>query len=430
MKHLVLKRNIPSSARRSGAAIAALGLAAATAVAMTTPAHAAATSATTLVVNADQPFRPVTHVATGSRSTAWPRRRSRPTAWSSRCTRTPSCRCRAGGHQQPNGEPGPTCLWWWRRRRRRPARSSWTACPTTTRAGPTSSAGAPGRPRVDTQIAAGQGLGHHATSPPTSCGTSRTSTWLSANGTFEASGPRPTGRSARWTPTTPIQGPSFSDNISDMQNFLQNAVATNTVPDIIAWHELESSSKIAGDVADRDRSWRRAWASARARSRSRSTPPRRGRRPRRRWSATSPSSSGSASHNAELAFWNQSGALGDLLTGQGGAPNGAYWLYAWYAAMTGNMVTTTPPAQTGLDGAASVTSDGTRSASSSAAAAGPTAVTVSTGSERCRPSAATGARQAAVHALARPHHRGLGADHDLAEHLPDRQRLDHRPGRR
>ena len=33
-------------------------------------------------------------------------------------------------------------------------------------------------------------------------------------------------------------------------------------------------------------------------------------------------------NNAELAFWNHYGALGDLLTGTGGSPNAAYWLYA------------------------------------------------------------------------------------------------------
>jgi hypothetical protein len=63
-------------------------------------------------------------------------------------------------------------------------------------------------------------------------------------------------------------------------------------------------------------------------------------------------------HDAELAFWNQSGALGDLLTGQGGSPNGGYWLYKWYADMSGSMLVTTPPAQTGIDGAASRNSAG------------------------------------------------------------------------
>jgi hypothetical protein len=54
-------------------------------------------------------------------------------------------------------------------------------------------------------------------------------------------------------------------------------------------------------------------------------------------------------------FRNQSGTLGDLLTARG-SPNAAYWLYTWYAAMAGNMVVTTPPAQTGIDGFAAVPS--------------------------------------------------------------------------
>ena len=75
-------------------------------------------------------------------------------------------------------------------------------------------------------------------------------TWQSANGTFEDFWTHTYRLIRSLDPTTPIQGPSFSDNISDMENFLQNAVATDTVPDILAWHELESSTKIAGDVAE------------------------------------------------------------------------------------------------------------------------------------------------------------------------------------
>ncbi|MBS2966436.1 cellulose binding domain-containing protein [Actinocrinis puniceicyclus] len=136
-----------------------------------------------------------------------------------------------------------------------------------------------------------------------------------------------------------------------MQNFLKNAVATNTVPDIIAWHELESSSKIAGDVS-----------TVTNLERSLGITP----RPIAIEEYAAPSQVGIPGalvgyiaqferlgvNNAELAFWNQSGALGDLLTGQGGSPNGAYWLYTWYAAMSGSMVTTVPAS--GLDGAASV----------------------------------------------------------------------------
>src|SRR5439155_777694 len=65
-------------------------------------------------------------------------------------------------------------------------------------------------------------------------------------------------------------------------------------------------------------------------------------------------------NNAELAFWNHYGTLGDTLTDTGGSPNAAYWLYRWYGQMSGNMVTVVPPgtAGSGLDGAASVNSAG------------------------------------------------------------------------
>jgi hypothetical protein len=80
--------------------------------------------------------------------------------------------------------------------------------------------------------------------------------------------------------------------------------------------------------------------------------------------------------NAELAFWNQYGTLGDTLVSTGGAPNAAYWLYYWYGSMTGNMVTTVPPAQTGLDGAAAVNSAGNQVSVIFGGGTGSTAVTV------------------------------------------------------
>ena len=83
-------------------------------------------------------------------------------------------------------------------------------------------------------------------------------------------------------------------------------------------------------------------------------------------------------NNAELAFWNAYGALGDLLTGTGGSPNAAYWLYRWYGQMTGNMVTVVPPgtAGVGLDGAASVNSAGNQVSVIFGGGSGSTAVTV------------------------------------------------------
>jgi hypothetical protein len=56
----------------------------------------------------------------------------------------------------------------------------------------------------------------------------------------------------------------------------------------------------------------------------------------------------------DIISWHDYGTMGDLLTGTGGLPNGAWWLYKWYGDMSGEMVNTVPPAQTGIDGAASV----------------------------------------------------------------------------
>jgi hypothetical protein len=200
-------------------------------------------------------------------------------------------------------------------------------------------------------------------------------TWKSSNGTFEDFWTR-TYREVRTKDShTPIQGPSLSDNIGDMQNFLQNAVNTGTVPDIISWHELVSSSKIAGDVSKVTTIERNLGI----------TP-----RPIAIEEYAAPSQVGIPGaligyianferlgvHDAELAFWNQSGALGDLLTGQGGSPNGAYWLYKWYADMSGNMLTTTPPGSTGLDGAAAINSTGDQVSVIFGGGSGSTAVTV------------------------------------------------------
>ena len=200
-------------------------------------------------------------------------------------------------------------------------------------------------------------------------------TWRSSNGTFESFWTTTYREVRSKDPQTPIQGPSFSDNIGDMQNFLQNAVNTNTVPDIISWHELENSSKIAGDVSKVTTIERNLGISP---------------RPIAIEEYAAPSQVGIPGalvgyianferlgvHDAELAFWNQSGALGDLLTGQGGSPNGAYWLYKWYADMSGNMLTTTPPASTGLDGAAAINSAGNQVSVIFGGGSGSTAVTV------------------------------------------------------
>jgi hypothetical protein len=308
------------------------------------PAHAAVS---TLVVNANQPFRPVTHVATGSlyglASATTPADSLVEPLHPNTFVQMP-----AGGHQQGSGDilkvapeaarAGAKVVdrlsdyyagW--------PYQFSWSTWPNA----------------VASQIQQVKAAGI-TNLASWELWNESDNTWLSSNGTFESFWTRTYQQVRSLDPTTPIQGPSFSDNISDMQNFLRNAVATNTVPDIIAWHELESSSKIAGDVA-----------TVTNLEKSLGITP----RPIAIEEYAAPAQVGIPGalvgyiaqferlgvNNAELAFWNQSGALGDLLTGQGGSPNGAYWLYTWYGGMSGDMVTTTPPGG-GLDGAASVTS--------------------------------------------------------------------------
>jgi hypothetical protein len=361
---------VRGSARPVGrviAALAATALAAAAASAAMTPAQAA-TAANTLVVNANQPFRTVTHVATGSlyglATATVPADSLVEPLHPNTFVQMP-----AGGHQQGSGDilkvapeaakAGAKVVdrlsdyyagW--------PYQFSWSTWP--------------GAVQSQIQQVQASGITNLASYE---LWNESDNTWLSSNGTYENFWTTTYRQVRSLAPNTPIQGPSFSDNISDMQNFLQNAVATNTVPDIISWHELENSSKIAGDVATVTGIEKNLGISP---------------RPIAIEEYASPSEVGIPGslvgyiakferlgvHDAELAFWNQSGALGDLLTGQGGSPNGAYWLYTWYGAMTGNMVTTVPPSSSGLDGAAAVSADGKQVSVIFGGGSGSTAVTV------------------------------------------------------
>jgi hypothetical protein len=349
-------------AAASGLALALTAVSAV--VSFAVPAHAAVS---TLVVNANQPFRPVTHVATGSlyglASATTPADNLVEPLHPNTFVQMP-----AGGHQQGSGDilkvapeaqkAGAKLVdrlsdyyagW--------PYQFSWSSWPNA----------------VSSQIQQVKAAGLTDLAS-WELWNEPDGTWLSANGTFESFWTKTYQQVRSLDPTTPIQGPSFSDNISDMQNFLRNAVATNTVPDIIAWHELESSSKIAGDVATVTNLETSLGISP---------------RPIAIEEYAAPAQVGVPGalvgyiaqferlgvNNAELAFWNQSGALGDLLTGQGGSPNGAYWLYDWYAGMTGNMVATTPPGG-GLDGAAAVNPSQNQVNAVFGGGSGSTAVTV------------------------------------------------------
>jgi Ricin-type beta-trefoil lectin domain-like len=365
MTHRLINLRIPRPPGRTLAACSATVLAAVICGLYAAPANAA--SPLTLVVQANQPFRTVTHVASGS---LYGLATGSVPADSLVEPLHPNTfvQMAAGGHQQAEGDilqvapeaakAGAKVVdrlsdyyagW--------PYQFSWSTWPTV----------------VSQQISEVKASGitnlasYELWNEPDN-------TWLSSNGTFNAFWTKTFDQVRSLAPGVPIQGPSFSDDISGMQSFLQNAVATDTVPDIISWHELENSSKIAGDVATVTNLEQSLGISP---------------RPIAIEEYAAPAQVGVPGDlvgyiaeferlgvaNAELAFWNQYGALGDLLTGDGGSPNGAYWLYDWYGQMSGDMVTTVPPGS-GLDGAASVPGGSNQVDVIFGGASGSTAVTV------------------------------------------------------
>jgi hypothetical protein len=350
-----------SVSRRPAALLAAATLVAVVSAPAIAPAQATPGSTTapgTLVVSADHVLRPVTQLASGSLyGLATP---DVPAASLVKALHPNTfVQMAPGGHQLPNGEPAP-------------AGDALVVAPDAARAGAKVVVRMPDwypnfpyqwvswddwLGAVDTQVASVQAS--------SATNVSAYELWNEPDWTWNeaAAGPFDDG----WVRTfrevrskdasTPIQGPSYSTYQADrMKTFLQKAIATHTVPEIIAWHELEHASSIPADVA-----------AYRALESSLGLSP----RPIAIEEYATPSEVGvpgalvgyiakferAGVDNAELAFWNHYGTLGDLLTDTGGAPNGAYWLYTWYGQMRGNMVVTTPPGITGIDGAASVTPD-------------------------------------------------------------------------
>jgi hypothetical protein len=204
-------------------------------------------------------------------------------------------------------------------------------------------------------------------------------TWdTAAAGPFDAGWARTFKEVRADDPSAVIQGPSFSTfNATWMTTFLTDAKASGTVPDVISWHELDGAGSIPGDVTE-----------IKTIEQGLGITP----RPIAIEEYAEPSQVGvpgdlvgyianferSGVNNAELAFWNHYGTLGDLLTDTGAAPNGAYWLYDWYGQMTGKMVTVVPPGTpgVGLDGAASVNPAGNQVSVIFGGGSGATAVTV------------------------------------------------------
>jgi hypothetical protein len=179
-------------------------------------------------------------------------------------------------------------------------------------------------------------------------------TWIpGAAGSFDAGWTR-TYKAVRARDTkTPILGPSISRYDPEfLRQFLIDAKASHTLPDIICWHELQGEDSIADDV----KAYRVLEASL-------GISP----RPIAIDEYGKPNEMGvpgalvgyiakferAGVDSAGLAFWHDYGTFNDLVV-DNTKPNGGWWLYKWYGDMSGNMVSTTPPDQVGLDGAASV----------------------------------------------------------------------------
>ncbi|PPG85648.1 hypothetical protein C5C32_06310 [Rathayibacter sp. AY1G9] len=333
------------------AVVSAAVVAAGSVLAVGAPAEAAPGAAATLVVEADQPFRPVTHMASGSlyglASAGVPSLDKILPIKPHTFVQKPE-----GGTQQPTGDalsvadtaksagagvvvrlvdylPG----WPYRY-----DKASWLP--------------AVEKMVQDTQASGKTNIVAYAIWNEPDI------TWQASNGSFFDLWTETYRLIRTLDPEMPIQGPAYSDNITNMRAFYEHAKATDTLPDVLEWHELIRSSKIKGDVEK-----------VRAILDDLDLPE----PPIDITEYAAPAEVGLSGPlvgyiaklerygitRAELPFWNQSGALGDLLTGRNGDPNGAYWLYTWYAQMTGQMVTTTPPSnESPLDGAASVSDEG------------------------------------------------------------------------
>ncbi|GLY40288.1 hypothetical protein Amsp01_063110 [Amycolatopsis sp. NBRC 101858] len=179
-------------------------------------------------------------------------------------------------------------------------------------------------------------------------------TWnTAAAGDFTAGWTRTVQRIRTRDTLTPVAGPGYSGwDATRMRAFLTNAKNTNTVPDLVVWHELNhSSAAIAADVA--------AYRSLES---SLGISPRQIFINEYAWTDEVDVPGRVANYVAKLeragvagadrAFWYEYGTVNGLVVNTT-QPTGTWWLYKWYGDMAGSMVSTTPPAQTGLDGFAS-----------------------------------------------------------------------------
>lgn len=188
-------------------------------------------------------------------------------------------------------------------------------------------------------------------------------TWQSTNGDFLTVLWKPTYDLLRsLDPQAKIIGPAnayYSE--SRMLQFLNFCKTNNCLPDIICWHQLQGSQSIVGNIANYRAMERQLGISPRLISineYSHDTHEYEGAP-----GVSVPFIAKFERHgvdSANISWWFPAlpGRLGSLITAQN-QRNGGWWLYKWYGDMRGNMVKTTPPndRSDGLDGFANIDLD-------------------------------------------------------------------------
>jgi hypothetical protein len=334
--------------RRFRAALTAGVVALATA-AMTGLSNEAHAAGATLVVNAGAPFRPVSHVATGGLYALAEGDKPAdaillPLKLNTLTQPAP------GVGQKPNGQP--------------PGGDSLLVAPQAIRAGGAEYIRMPDiypdfpykwvswsdwLSKVDTQVSKRLAATTISNINGWELWNEPDWTWnTSAAGDFNAGWVRTFREVRAKDALTPIVGPSTSVyNATFMRSFLTNAKANNALPDVICWHELTAASNIAGDIAAYRALELSLGISPRRIAINEYATPTEIDQPGPVAGYIAKFERGGVD-NAERAFWFEYGTVNGLSVNN--QPTGSWWLYKWYGDMAGNMVATTPPAQTGLDG--------------------------------------------------------------------------------
>ena len=150
-------------------------------------------------------------------------------------------------------------------------------------------------------------------------------------------------------PTAKIVGPNEANfDTRFLPDFLAHAKSAGTLPSMMSWHELSSSS--TANFASHYSTYRAEETAAGVSAlpiditeygdrRDLSVPGQ-----LVQWIAAFEK----AKVYGDMAYWDIAGNYDDLTTGQN-TPTGAYWLYDWYARMTGNTVSVTPPSPNTTD---------------------------------------------------------------------------------